>query len=235
MSEAARKPDLRLKCPPVLSDIDQSRAVVLAGRCLHKQTRSNHHLLVPSAELLGIHRLRADQIHRYAYRYGTQSGAIKLLLYAIHVALEVPNRIWQQSRYVRRSAEAIEGVKVSENFSADSPARVRDREPVENHISRTQRIRERNRIRMDRRNDIGARAQALSYAQTCQCDAQTEQHDRAADLDHHASTQILQPLSPQVNCLEFLTVVQGSSPSALHRFASFVMPSTLTLSRRSLK
>jgi len=120
-----------------------------------------------------------------------------------HIALEVPNRIWQQSRYVRRSAEAIEGVKVSENFSADSPARVRDREPVENHISRTQRIRERNRIRMNRRNDIGARAQALSYAQTCQCDAQTEQHDRAADLDHHASTQILQPLSCQVNWLEF--------------------------------
>src|ERR1700742_4833707 len=124
----------------MLSEIDQSCSVVLACRRLHQQARTNDHLLLPTTELRNVHRLRTNQIHRHPPRNSTQSGAIELLLDSIHITLEVPYRIRQQHRCVRRAAKAIERMKVAHNLATDPAIRVRDWQPVENNISRVQRI-----------------------------------------------------------------------------------------------
>src|SRR6185437_2759245 len=122
MPPATRKPDLRFDRPSVLSDIDQPRAVVLARRRLYQQASSNDHLLLPTAVLADVHRLRPNQIHRHARRCRTQPGTIEFLVNSIDIAFEMPYGIGQQHSHVRRTTKAIERMEVTHNLGADSAA-----------------------------------------------------------------------------------------------------------------
>src|SRR5215467_5754790 len=113
MSPPTREPNLRFDRPSVLSEIDQPSAVVLARRCLYQQARSNNHFLLPATELSDVHRLRPDQIHRDARCCCAQSRAIEFPANSVDIALEVPDRIGQQHRYVRRAPEKIKCMEVA--------------------------------------------------------------------------------------------------------------------------
>src|SRR5215467_6790467 len=80
----------------------------------------------------------------------------------IDVSLERPCSIGQRSHKVRRAPEELEGMVVTESRSTERPCRPRDgHRAVEVDSAAVKRPGQRNRVKVNRRDDIGSRSKIL--------------------------------------------------------------------------
>ena len=162
VAPSPRQAELRFKAPSIRPNVDEHHRVILTSRRRDRDTRTDKQFLFPRDEIRHVHSWTTMEINRKAEPRVSEPGSVDLGWDAFNLCPEIPDCVWQQRGHVRGPSEKVEGMEAAEDKSIQRSSRIVDGKcRVYYDPSSLERVGENHSIGMNRRNDIGTRAEIL--------------------------------------------------------------------------